>query len=121
MAVNTDDYTNKAGVKIENNLLHVFEVRPELRVSKDFANGLTLYAKAAYVADYYEGGKIKANSVLLPNISAKPYVEYGLGIEKDWKQCVYCRRRDMTSFANVNRHDGGREGWDVNGGIKLEF
>ena len=53
-------------------------------------------------------------------MSVKPYVEYGVGLKKDWSQTEW-NAHDVTSYAEITRHDGGREGWDVNLGLKLDL
>ena len=118
--VDSDDYTTKAQTKIENKFMHVFTVAPELKIARDFGSGLSAYAKLAYKMFFYAENKIKANGVLLQEMSVKPYVEYGLGINKDWSQEEW-GSRDITTYGEIVRHDGGREGWDVNLGLKLDF
>ena len=46
-------------------------------------------------------------------MSAKPYVEYGFGVEKNWS--------DKSGYAELTRRDGGREGWNVNLGLNFDF
>ena len=120
MGIDTDDYTTKSGTRIENKFMNVFTAAPELKVAKDFGEGLDGYAKAAYRMFFYDNNKVKANDVLLPSMSVKPYVEYGLGLTKDWSQTEW-NAHDVSSFAEITRHDGGREGWDINLGLKLDF
>ena len=118
--IDTDDYTTKAGTKIENKFMNVFTVAPELKVAKDFGTGLEGYAKTAYKMFFFDNSKIRANDVLLPAMSVKPYVEYGIGLKKDWSQEEW-NPKDVTSYAEISRHDGGREGWDINLGLKFDF
>ena len=118
--IDSDDYTTKARTKIENHFMHVFTIAPELKVTKDFGVGLDGYAKVAYKMFFYGNNKVRANGVLLPGMSAKPYIEYGIGLKKDWSQEEWSQK-DITSYAELTRHDGGREGWDVNLGLKLDF
>ena len=120
MGIDTEDYTTKAGTKVDNKLMNVFTVAPELKISKDFGEGLNGYAKAAYKMFFYDNAKVKVDSVLLPNMSVKPYVEYGVGVKKDWSQTEWSAH-DVATFAEITRHDGGREGWDINLGLKLDF
>ena len=112
--LDTDDYTAKSGTKVENKFMNVFTVAPELKVAKDFGEGLNGYAKVAYKMFFYDNNKIEADDVLMPAMSVKPYVEYGVGATKTWSD-------DMATFAEINRHDGGRTGWDLNLGLKLDF
>ena len=120
MYIDTENYTSKAGAKISSSSKNVFELTPELKLSKDLDNGLNGYAKVSYTWNFYQGGKISADDVLLPKLSVKPYVEYGVGLEKDWSVEEW-NPKDVTSYAEINRHDGGREGWDANAGLKYQF
>ena len=120
MYINTENYTSKAGAKLKNHTKNVFEVTPEVKLAKDFGAGLEGYAKVAYTWNFYQGGKVTADDVLLPKMSVKPYVEYGLGLEKDWSEEEW-NAKDITSYAEINRHDGGRTGWDINAGLKFQF
>ncbi len=112
--VNNEDYTSKSGVKIKNDNLHLFEVAPGVKVNKDFNNGWTGYAQAKYAFIMDNGGDADVNNINLPNISAKDYVEYGLGANKALNEA-------WNLSAEINRRDGGREGWNGNLNIKYNF
>lgn len=112
--VNNEDYTSKSGVKIKNDNLHLFEVAPGVKVNKDFNNGWTGYAQAKYALITDNGGDTDINNINLPNISAKDYVEYGLGANKALDD-------NWSLAAEINRRDGGREGWNGNLNIKYNF
>ena len=120
MAIKSDDYTNAAGYRVKQDLLNVIEVKPELRIAQDFCMGLSGFIKAAYVKNFNEGGDINVDSVLMKDMSAKPYFEYGIGFEKDWSQEEW-NPVDLNTFATITRRDGGREGWDGNLGMKYDF
>lgn len=112
--VNNEDYTSKSGVKIKNDNLHLFEVAPGVKVNKNFNNGWTGYAQAKYAFITDNGGDADVNNINLPNISAKDYVEYGLGANKALSEA-------WSLSAEINRRDGGREGWNGNLNIKYNF
>ncbi len=112
--VNNEDYTSKSGAKIKNDNLHLFEVAPGVKVNKDFNNGWTGYAQAKYAFIMDNGGDADVNNINLPNISAKDYVEYGLGANKTLND-------NWSLAAEINRRDGGREGWNGNLNIKYNF
>ena len=118
--LDTDDYTAKSGTKVNNKFMNVFTVAPELKITRDLGDGLNGYAKVSYKFFFYDNNKIEANDVLMPAMSVKPYVEYGVGVTKDWSREEWSPK-DLATFAEINRHDGGRTGWDVNLGMKLDF
>jgi hypothetical protein len=110
----TEDYTSKSGARIDQDNLHLFEVAPGLKVSKDFGNEWNGFAQAKYAFVSDSGGDTNANNVSLPNVSNKDYVEYGLGVEKSLAN-------SWSISANINRRDGGREGWNGSLTAKYEF
>ena len=112
--VNNEDYTSKSSAKIKNDKLHLFEVAPGLKVSKDFENGWNTFAQVKYAFVMDNGGDIKINNVALPNISADDYVEYGIGVNKELND-------SWNLSVSANRRDGGREGWNGNLNIKYNF
>ncbi len=112
--VNSEDYTSKSGAKIKNDNLHLFEVAPGLKVNQTFANGWNGFALGKYAFVMDNGGDTNVDSALLPNISVKDYVEYGLGVEKDI-------RSDWRLAATINRRDGGRQGWNGNLTVQYNF
>ena len=112
--VNNEDYTSKSGAKIKNDKLHLFEVAPGLKVSKDFENGWNSFAQVKYAFVMDNGGDVEINNTTLPNISADDYVEYGVGIDKELSD-------SWNMSVSANRRDGGREGWNGNIEFKYNF
>lgn len=112
--VNNEDYTSTSGAKIKNDKLHLFEVAPGLKVSKDFENGWNTFAQVKYAFVMDNGGDIKIDNVALPNISTDDYVEYGVGVNKELND-------SWNMSVSANRRDGGREGWNGNISFKYNF
>lgn len=110
--VNTEDYTSASGVKIATNNLNFFEVDPGLKLSAAIADGWTGSVQGKYAIVMDNGDDITANDIALQNISTKNYIEYGIGIDKSLTDAVYLG-------AKINRHDGGRTGW--NGSIEFRY
>lgn len=112
--VNNEDYTSKSGARIKNDNLHLWEIAPGVKVSKDFANGWNGFAQAKYAFVMDNGGDVNVDNLTLPNISAKNYVEYGVGVEKALSDSW-----NLSTF--INRRNGGREGWNGNINFKYNF
>ena len=110
--VNTQDYTSVSGVKIATNNLNFFEIDPGLKLSAVIADGWTGSIQGKYAIVMDNGANITANDIALQNISTKNYIEYGIGIDKSLTDTFYLGAR-------VNRHDGGRTGW--NGSIEFRY
>ena len=112
--VNSENYTSKSGAKIKNDNLNLFEIAPGLKINKDFSNGWNGFAQVRYAFILDEGGDAKVDSTILPNISTKNYVEYGIGVNKDVND-------SWNLSADVNRRDGGRTGWNGSLTVKYNF
>ena len=101
--VNTFDYTNAAGVKIESDPLHTLQINPQVKFVANLKKGWQPYASVGVVWNVLNSSKVRANEVLLPKMTVDPYVEYGVGIQRNWKE-------RFTGFAQAMVRNGGRNG-----------
>ena len=101
--VNTFDYTNAAGVRMDNDPFHTFQINPSVKATANLKNGWQPYASVGFVWNVLNSGKVKANNVVLPNMSVDPYVEYGVGVQKSWKD-------RFTGYGQAMVRNGGRNG-----------
>lgn len=53
----------------------------------------------------------KANNVALPNLSVKPYFQYGVGLQKRWGE-------RFTGFLQAMIRNGGRNGIALSAGFR---
>lgn len=109
--VNTFDYTNAAGVKINTSPAHSILLNPSVRFITNTKNGWQPYASVGMVWNVMNENKVTANNVRLPEMSMKPYVEYGLGIQKNWKD-------NFTAFGQAMIRNGGRNGIAFTAGMR---
>lgn len=56
--------------------------------------------------------KVTAGDVRLPEVSIKPYVQYGVGVQKMFKNDT------ITFFGQTLIQNGGRNGVSLNAGIR---
>lgn len=119
-ALKTENYHTSAGVHVKSDMLHVVEIAPGFKLIKEYDHGFKAYATVTAVWNVIIDGEVRANDVVLPDLSVKPYIEYGFGFEKDWSQEEW-NPVDLTTFAQIVRRDGGREGWAGTAGIKWSF
>jgi outer membrane autotransporter protein len=108
VTIRSKNYTTNLGASVKNSSLHSFEVSPGLRIDKVFDGGWKVQGEAHYVVVSKHSGKASASyadgdSVVLPRISNRNYVEYGLGIRKQDKNWGFA--------AKVTRSDAGHRGW----------
>ena len=109
--INTFDYRNSAGVKINSDPLHAIQIHPNIRFISNLKNGWQPYASVGMVWNILDDTKVMANDVRLPEMSVKPYVEYGLGVQKRWQD-------KFTGFAQAMVRNGGRNGIALSAGFR---
>lgn len=109
--VNTFDYTNASGVKISSDPLHSIQIHPTIKFMGNVGKGWQPYASVGMVWNILNDTKVTANDVRLPEMSIKPYVEYGVGLQKSWHE-------NFTGFIQAMLRNGGRNGVALTFGFK---
>ena len=109
--VNTFDYTNAAGVRIESDPLHTLQLHPTIKFAANLENGWQPYAFVGMVWNLMNDTKFTANNIVLPEMSIKPYVEYGLGVQKTWGE-------KLTGYLQTMIRNGGRNGVALSFGFR---
>ena len=108
---NTFDYTNAAGVRINSDPMHSIMLNPSVRFITNTKNGWQPYASIGMVWNAMNESSVKANNVKLPESSIKPYVEYGVGLQKRFKD-------KYTAFGQAMIRNGGRNGIAMTFGLR---
>ena len=109
--VNTFDYTNSAGVKIKSDPLHAIQIAPGVKLIGNFENGWQPYLGVNMVWNIIADSKVMANDVILPEMSIKPYVQYGVGVQKRFKD-------RFQGFLQAMVQNGGRNGVSLSAGFR---
>ena len=109
--INTFDYKNAAGVKIDSDPLHTIQLNPSIRLIGNLKNGWQPYASVGFVWNLLNQTHVSANGTSLPNMHIRPYVQYGVGVQKS----VGDR---FTGFGQVMMHNGGRNGVSLTAGFR---
>ena len=109
--VNTFDYTNASGVKINADPAHSIQLNPSVRFIANTKNGWQPYASVGMVWNVMNENNVTANNVRLPEMSMKPYVEYGVGVQKRFKD-------KYTAFGQAMLRNGGRNGIALTAGFR---
>lgn len=110
--INTFDYTNAAGIKIKSDPLHAIQIAPGVKFIMNTENGWQPYLRVDMVWNILNDTKVKAGDVSLPEMSIKPYVQYGLGVQKQFKNDT------LTFFGQALVQNGGRNGVGLNVGVR---
>ena len=109
--VNTFDYTNAAGVKIKNDPLHAIQIAPGVKLIANTKNGWQPYIGVNMIWNLLDKSKVSANDVRLPEMSIKPYVQYGVGVQKRFKD-------RYMAFGQAMIQNGGRNGISLTAGFR---
>ena len=109
--IGSADYISASGDNIANSNFNIFDVVPSIRAIKHIGAGWFGYIGLQYVFRYDYNGDIFVNNEKYTELFSDDYAEYGIGIEKSI---------DRFNIAlHLNRHDGGRTGW--NGGVNIKY
>ena len=109
--VNSFDYTNSAGVKIKSDPLHAIQVAPGFRLMANTRNGWQPYVAVNMVMNFMDKAKVMADDVRLPGMSTRPYVQYGIGVQKVFKD-------NFMAFGQTMFQSGGRHGVSLTAGLR---
>ncbi|MBS4760415.1 MAG: hypothetical protein KHX03_06930 [Clostridium sp.] len=110
--VNTFDYNNARGVRINSDPLHAIQLAPGVKFIMNTESGWQPYIGVNMVWNILDKQKVMANDVRLPEMSIKPYVEYGIGLQK-------CMKEDrVTAYGQAMIHNGGRNGISLSVGLR---
>lgn len=108
---NTFDYTNAAGVRIDSDPLHAITIVPGVKFIANLKNGWQPYLGVNMVWSIMDKTDVIAQDVRLPQLSTKPYVEYGVGVQKTWGE-------RFTAFFQTMIRNGGRTGIVLTAGFR---
>ncbi len=112
--VNTFDYTTSSNLRINSDPLHAIHIEPQIKFIGNFKNYIQPYISVSMVWNIIDDTKFMANDVYLPQLSVKPYVQYGAGIQKRWGERV-------TGFLEAMIRNGGRNGIAFQFGIRVSI
>lgn len=108
----TFDYTNAAGVRIDSSPMHSIMLNPSVRFITNTRSGWQPYASVGMVWNAMSNeSNVKADGIRLPETSIKPYVEYGVGLQKRYKD-------DFIAFGQAMVRNGGRNGISLTAGFR---
>ena len=108
--LNTFDYTNAAGVRINSDPLHTIQINPAVKFIGNI-KGWQPYASVGMVWNVMDKTKATANGVKLPEMHIKPYVEYGVGLQRCWND-------KFSAYGQAMIRNGGRNGIALTGGFR---
>ena len=108
---NTFDYTNAAGVRVKSNPLNTIQLSPGVKFYMNTKSGWQPYVGVNMMWNIMGKTDVKANNIQLPRMSVKPYIQYGVGIQKVVKE-------HFTAYGEAMVQNGGRNGISLTFGFK---
>lgn len=112
--INTFDYTASSGINYNQNPLHAIHIEPQIKLIGNFKNYLQPYISVSFIWNIIDDTKFRANDVYLPELSVKPYVQYGIGIQKRWGDRI-------SGFFETMIRNGGRNGIALQLGLRFSI
>ena len=112
--VNTFDYTNAAGVRINADPLNSFYIAPGVKFIANMKDGWQPYVSVRMNWNVMDETDMTAAQTSLPEMSVKPYISYGVGVQRRWSE-------RLTGFLQTMLRSGGRNGIAFSTGFKYAF
>ena len=109
--LNTFDYKNAADVQINSDPTSMIQIAPTVRFVVNTKKGWQPYLAVGMVWNILAHSNIKANNEELPDMYTKPYVQYGLGLQRVVKD-------RFTAFGQAMIYNGGRNGVSLTAGVR---
>ena len=100
----TPTYNSAGGYKITSKPLNAGQVAPGIRLIKNFKEEKgQIYLLGSFVYNVLDKTSFSADGLELPQLSISPYIEYGVGYQRVWKE-------RLTGFFQTVLRGGGRNG-----------
>ena len=112
--INTFSFTTASNVHINAKPINALHIEPSLKFIGNFKDYLQPYLAVSFAWNLIDKAKFQANDVYLPDLSIKPYVQYGFGVQKRFKDRV-------TAFFEGMIRNGGRNGIALVLGIRISI
>ena len=112
--INTFNFTTSSNVYINTKPINALHIEPSFKLIGNFKDYLEPYLAVSFAWNLIDKAKFQANDVYLPSLSIKPYVQYGFGVQKRFKDRV-------TAFFEGMIRNGGRNGIALVLGIRISI
>lgn len=100
----TPEYTTASNVNVTTKPLNALQIAPGIRLIKNLREEKgQVYLVGNFVYNVMDNTRFSANDVQLPELSIAPYIEYGIGYQRVWKD-------RLTGFFQTLLRGGGRNG-----------
>ena len=115
--INTQEFTTKQkkGVKIGSQSTNNILIEPQIKAKLDLTDGWTPYTLIGYVLNTGNKTELVANNLGFNDMKITGYAEYGLGVNKSFKDSFW------SCFLQATGKCGNKNGFEGNFGIKYSF
>ena len=112
--VNTFDYSTASGVNISTQPINSIHIEPQIKFIGNLEGFVQPYAAVSVAWNVMNNSRFKADDISLPELSIKPYVRYGVGVQKRWGD-------KFTGFIQSYITSGGRNGIGFQLGMRISL
>ena len=112
--VNTFDHKGVQNVNINTRPLNALQIEPGIKLIANSKKYLQPYIHVSMVWNLIDSAKFRADDVFLPNLTVKPFVQYGVGVQKRYGERI-------TGFLEAMIRNGGREGVALQFGLRISI
>ena len=112
--VDTFNYTNAAGLSIHSDPLNAVQLAPGVRFIGNLKDGWQPYVGLDFMWNIMDKTKFSAIETSLPQLSVRPYIQYGIGVQKRWGE-------RSTGYAQAMFRNIGRNGVIFSFGYRAAF
>lgn len=110
----SSDFISSDGQSVTSNPLNAIHISPGVKLIGNFKGGWQPYLSISETWTLMDTPIFFKNGVIQPRVSIDPYVEYGGGIQRKWKD-------RYTSFGQILFRGGGRNGVSFYFGFRYAF
>ena len=112
--VNTFDYSTASGVNISTQPINSIHIEPQIKFIGNLEGFVQPYAAVSVAGNVMNNSRFKADDISLPELSIKPYVRYGVGVQTRWGD-------KFTGFIQSYVTSGGRNGIGFQLGMRISL
>ncbi|MBS4760029.1 MAG: hypothetical protein KHX03_04965 [Clostridium sp.] len=112
--INTFNYTAASGASIDTKPLHALHIEPQIKLIGNFKEYMQPYICVSMIWNVIDHARFQADDVYLPSLSVKPFVQYGIGVQKRWGD-------RLTGFFETMMRNGGRNGIALQFGLRFSI
>jgi len=113
--VNCQGYETSQGAKIDEQNVNNIMIEPQIKLKWQLEDGWQPYGLLGYVANIGDKGKVTADDTEFEMEKVNGYVEYGVGVSKDFDDTPW------NCYFQITGRNGGRNGVAGNLGVKYCF